>query len=499
VKCAEGRRSTGWCCLANADGGVLAGMRYFWQEYPRSLTVDADAGSIRFGLVPSEAAALDLRRYSPTIYGAAVYEASHGAFPSTHGATGIAKSNELMLRFDAASHEEAAPRGLFFAHPALPVAPPDYFAASRVLGHVATADPARHPEAEKMAAECTDFIIEEREVRGWYGLMNYGDIMCGYYADLDRWAFDDGGYAWINTEHLPDLGLWLQSLRSARPDWLEASLAMTRHNRDVDMYHRGMLKGLGTRHNVNHWGCQDKEWRVSMPLVKRLHFYQTADPWTAEVIRETVAVYQRYDRTAKIAPALTSAFAGIMTRWEMDHADEDGRTLARFADIFAAAVRDDGMFTNNLHVNLATGEGRPVGEQPFTGHFFMSDFGGQNALVEYAELTGHEALSAAIIKHLEYYLVDRADAGSELHRYRNIDKALVFLAHAWRKTGDAKYHQAITRAVESRSVAFETIGGAGILDESPHKRLAGMVRRNKIGCHVGGANMHSLAYGLAAL
>ncbi len=499
VKCTEGQRSQGWCCLANRNGGVTAGMRYFWQEYPRSLAVDADVGSIRFGLVPPEAAALDLRRYSQTIYGSPVYEASQGGFPPTHGATGIAKSSELMLCFGAVSPEVSARCGLNFANPIRPFTPPETLAATKVIGQLAPADPGKHADAESLATACTDFIVKERDVRGWYGLMNYGDILSAYYSELDRWAFDDGGYAWVNTEHLPDLGLWLQSLRSARPDWLEASVAMTRHNRDVDMYHRGMLKGLGSRHNVNHWGCQDKEWRVSMPLVKRLHYYLTADPWTAEVIRETVAVYQKYERTAGIAPALTGAFAGILARWEMDHDEEDARTLERFADIIASSVRDDGMFTSTLHVNLATGEGHPVGDQPYTGHFFMNGFGGQHALVEYAELTGNKKLSDAIIKHLDYYLSDRTDAESFTHRYRKTDGVMVFLAHAWRKTGDEKYRLALARAVAAMTVEFEVVGGERILEEPRHIQLAGMTRRNKVGCHVGGGILHQLAYGLAAL
>jgi len=90
-------------------------------------------------------------------------------------------------------------------------------------------------------AAIADFLVAERRYRGWYGLMDFGDVMIAYYSDLDRWAFDDGDYAWLNTESLPDYGLWISALRAARSDWLEAGIEMSRHNRDVDVYHSGEL------------------------------------------------------------------------------------------------------------------------------------------------------------------------------------------------------------------------------------------------------------------
>ena len=499
TKCLEGRRAMGWCHLKGNGRNLTAAMRYFWQEYPRSLTIDAHAGTVTFGLVPPEAQPLDLRRYSQTIYGAAVYEASSGPFPQTHGATGIAKASELMLRFDTTGKDDAPERGLFFVRPARPMVQPAFFAETGVLGQVALARADKHEAAEKRMAEITDFLINERDVRGWYGLMNFGDIEMGYYSDKDRWAFDDGGYAWVNTEHIPDYGLWIQAMRCGRADWLEAAVEMTRHNRDVDMYHRGLLKGMGTRHNVNHWGCQDKEWRVSMPLVKRLHYYMTGDPWTKEVILGTVDVYQRYERVQKIAPGEVGVFAGILARWEMDHSEADERTLSRFADGIAAAVREDGLFTNDIHLNAVTGESYPVGDKPFTEHFFMNGFGPQHTLVEYAELTGHEKLTKALVKHAGYYTAEERQLPDADHKYRGVGSAMVFLAHAWRQTHDERYRQAIAQHLEDPSwLKFEQIGGEGILAEPVHQRLADMKRWNKVACSLGGI-LHQWAYGLHVL
>lgn len=500
VKALEGRRSRGWCHLATAEGGVTAAMRYFWQEYPHSLSVDADAGTVTFGLVPAAAAPLDLRRYSGTIYGAAVYEAGEGSFNRrAHGATGIAKAHELMLRFGD-DRAEVASRALSFVEPVRPMSPPEQFAASKAIGHVAAPRRGVRDDLEAAMTSVNDFLLDEREFRGWYGLMNYGDIMCGFYAEKDRWAFDEGGYAWINTEHLPDYGLWISALRTARADRLDGAVAMTRHNRDVDMYHRGRFQSLGTRHNVNHWGCYDKEWRVTMPLVKRLHYYVTADPWTAEVIASNAAIYQSYVRTSKIAPSQTSVFAAILTKWEMSNDPADAKVLEAFADGVAAAVRNDGMFIHDLRVDFATGQSWPVGEEVFIDHFFMNGFGGQHALVEYAELTGHKALSDALVRHARYYLPEKgADLPDADHRHRGLGGISPFLAFAYRRTGDKKYKDALAASLRHPWLQFARIGGTGILEEPPHTILPNVHRKNKIGCSLGGSILHKVPYGLAVL
>ena len=495
VKAVEGSRSQGWCHLSGEQGGVTAATRYFWEEYPRSLAIDTDTGTIAFGLWPNEAEPLDLRRYSPTIYGQPVYEycprtAVDGKFPAGMGATGIAKAHELMLHFHEGDAQDAADRGLFFSRPCRVLPDPVHLAETKVLGHLAPAAPPRHQLAESKVTEFTDFVISERAVRGWYGQMDFGDLLMAYYSESDRWAFDDGGYAWINTEHLPDLGLWLSALRYGRQDWLEAAIEMSRHNRDVDTYHRGELKGHGTRHNVNHWGCADKEWRISMPLVRRLHYYLTGDPWTAETIRETVGVFQSYERTAKIAPSMTSSFAGLMVKWEMSGDPADGEAVRNMADLFARAIREDGMLTSQLHADLATGIGYPEGDEALGSYFFMNGFGGQHTLVEVAELLDHRPLSEAIERHVRYCLANESGGHA----------ILLFMAHVWRRTGDPEIREAICESLDKMSgIGLGEIGGDGILDEPRHLALKSMTRRNKIACHIAGEVLHLTPYGLAVL
>ena len=507
VKAVEGRRSQGWCHLGGANGGVTTAMRYFWQEYPRSLSVDAEAGDITFGLIPPEAAPLDLRRYSPTRWGPLMYEHLEGPFPAqTHGATGIGKSSELMLHFHASPDERPAEAALRFLHPARIVPAPETLARSRAVGVLDPAPAPGYEALESDMAALADFLVRERDVRGWYGLMNFGDVMLAYYSDKDRWAFDDGGYAWLNTEALPDLGLWLAALRHGRRDWLDAAIEMTRHNRDVDTYHRGGFRGNGTRHNVNHWGCNDKEWRVVIPIVRRLHYYLTGDPWTREVILNTVEAWQTYERTASSAPSISSALGGILVKHELTGGPADAAVLARMADLYASAVRPDGHFIRKVHVNLATGEGHPVDEADTmdNSYFFLNLFGGQHVLVEVAELLDHKPLIEAAVRFADLCIAN-VDGPTP---YRGVDRAahnahpadaVLFIALAVRATGRPRYREALrTFLANPHAPRLETVGGTGPLDEPLHLALAGAHRKNKITCDIGRV-LHLCPYGLAAV
>ncbi|MCY8144640.1 hypothetical protein MOD03_21530, partial [Bacillus haynesii] len=62
--------------------------------------------------------------------------------------------------------------------------------------------------------------------------------------------------------------------------------AMTRHTSEVDCYHFGEYKGLGSRHNVLHWGCGCKEARISMAGLHKPYYFLTADERTGDVLTE---------------------------------------------------------------------------------------------------------------------------------------------------------------------------------------------------------------------
>lgn len=107
---------------------------------------------------------------------------------------------------------------------------------------------------------------------------------------------------------------------------------MTRHTSEVDQYHAGEYKGLGSRHNVVHWGCQAKEVRISMAGLHRYYYYLTADERIGEVMEqvkdnETYAfdalppMREFYERETKripirIGPDWAALVSNWFTQWE---------------------------------------------------------------------------------------------------------------------------------------------------------------------------------------
>src|SRR4029077_3163383 len=91
-----------------------------------------------------------------------------------------------------------------------------------------------------------------------------------------------------NTELGTDLWLWYSFLRTGRPDIFRMAEAMTRHTGEVDVYHLGRFAGLGSRHNVRHWGCGAKEGRISQAAYRRFYYYLSTDERAGDLMHEVV-------------------------------------------------------------------------------------------------------------------------------------------------------------------------------------------------------------------
>jgi hypothetical protein len=105
--------------------------------------------------------------------------------------------------------------------------------------------------------------------RGWYGFWDYGDMMRQYDEPRHQYKYDIGGWAWNNTELLPDYWLWYNFLRTGRADAFRLAEAMTRHTSEVDVHHIGRFAPLGSRHNVNHLGDGAKQPQARLLLPHR--------------------------------------------------------------------------------------------------------------------------------------------------------------------------------------------------------------------------------------
>ncbi|MGX5716615.1 exo-rhamnogalacturonan lyase family protein [Arthrobacter sp. MAHUQ-56] len=314
-----GTRSAGFCALSDTRGGLGVGIKDFWQSHPGQLDIRGAAGSdatLTAWLYSPEAQPMDLRFYHDGLGQDTFEEQLEGLEityedyePGFGNATGIARTSELTLfAYDSTPPTESlAADAAAAAQPALLQATPEYLHSAGVFGDwdpVDRSTPAR-ARLEDRLDFLFDFYAGQVEQRRWYGFWNYGDVMHTYDVDRHVWRYDVGGYAWDNSELSPDLWLWYSYLRSGRADVFRFAEAMTRHTGEVDVYHLGPWKGLGSRHNVQHWGCSAKQLRISTPAYRRFYYYLTADERTGDLLAELVDSDQNFlglDPVRKVRP-----------------------------------------------------------------------------------------------------------------------------------------------------------------------------------------------------
>lgn len=286
----QGYRAGGVMAVTGEDGGLVLGIRDFWQKYPGGLSVDRfgsrDCACTAWFYSPA-AEAYDFRHYDTESYPMTCYEGFEEVGAS---ARGIGVTSECHAELTGALPDEAALRAFAAAlhKPAVFVGTPEYYHQKKAFGpwSLPKTDTAAGRKIEKQLALAFGFYQREIESRGWYGLFDYGDVMHSYDPVRHCWNYDVGGFAWQNTELVPTYWLWVYFLRTGREDVFTLAEAMSRHTSEVDVYHFGPLQGLGSRHNVRHWGCSCKEPRIGMAGHHRFLFYLTGDARIGDVMND---------------------------------------------------------------------------------------------------------------------------------------------------------------------------------------------------------------------
>ena len=273
----HGRRAPGSMAVSDPHRTLSFHVRDFWEKHPAGLEAENLSGETTRCTVwfySPQAQPFDFRHYDRRSYPMGNYEGFDYSRPDPNG---IAVTCSLTVFPEAgyASDESLSRRNDAARKPAVYLASPEYYHDLRAFGFWSLPD--RTTEvgswAEDQIEKACRFYRQEAEARSWYGLFNYGDFMHTYEAARHQWRWDVGGYAWDNTELTPTYWLWLQFLRTGSGEIFDLAEALSRHTADVDMYHFGYMKGLGSRHNVRHWGCPCKEPRVSMAGHHRPLFY----------------------------------------------------------------------------------------------------------------------------------------------------------------------------------------------------------------------------------
>ena len=297
----DGQRARGLAVLADVSGGLAVGVKDFWQKTPASLEINGaatDAGELKVWLWSPDAEAMDLRRYDEIPHGLSVnYEDWKPGWGSPYG---IANTHDLTLwAFDKIpSNEQLVAMTAATAAPPMLVCTPEYYHAQQALGRWSLPD--RSTPAlrwvEDQVGTFVNYYRDQVDERSWYGFWDFGDIMHNYDFGRHEWRYDVGGWAWANTELMPDMLLWYSFLRTGRADLFRMAEAMTRHTSEVDNYHMGPFAPLGSRHNVNHWGDGSKQPRESHAGLKRQYYFLTGgDGRMGDLLHDQIDADLTYD------------------------------------------------------------------------------------------------------------------------------------------------------------------------------------------------------------
>jgi len=475
-----GTRASGLAFVGDVTGGLGIALRNFWQSYPTSLEVrnaTAEAAELRVWLWSPDAPAMDLRHYDLRNH---TLEASYeDVQPGFSTANGIGRTSELTLYPSAAvpARDETARQAQSNSEPPRLVCSPEYLHQVPVFGVWSLPD--RSTPLKRMVEDRINGALElyrkEIEQRRWYGFWDYGDVMHAYDPGRHTWRYDIGGYAWDNTELGTDLWLWYSFLRTGRAEVFRMAEAMTRHTSEVDTYHLGRFAGLGSRHNVRHWGCGAKEARISQAAFRRFYYYITTDERTGDMMRSVVDVDYKVTeidpmrlaspRTGTIpypgrmrgGPDWLACVGNWMTEWERtgDNKYRD-KILAGMDSIVKMPY---GFMTgpNTLYgYDPATGELYPLVSDGFGTYNLQVIQGGAEVVFELNQLIEHAGWQKAFLQYCrlttapkEVVARDMATAteGSD-GSYAGVGR---LAAYAYWKTGNAAF---VARAISQ-------LGGAG--------------------------------------
>ncbi|KAL1614410.1 hypothetical protein SLS54_009757 [Diplodia seriata] len=399
---AAGEAAAGGVAYVGAAGlgGVAVGLRWFRERWPTRLDVKAgeDDGELAAWMWSPEGGPMDLRPWRGGL-GEDGYDGQLEAMRVTYedweegmgSARGVARTSELGLlvtRETPGEAELAALTGCVREPPVL-VAWAERIRETGALGTYwspAGEGGRLQQDLDSKLDFLFNFYKGQVEQRKWYGFWDHGDIMHTYDADRHTWRYDVGGYAWDNSELSPDLWLWLYFLRTGRADVCRMAEALTRHTGEVDVYHLGKYKGLGTRHGVQHWSDSCKQARISNALYRRYFYYLSGgDERVGDLMEETLETEKtfltldpyrkvRKDRdtyrpdptalTISLGTDWSALAAAWFIEWERRGPKWEEAKNKLLTTIKGIGSLRNGFVTGQVTYNLLTGEISPPAEDP---------------------------------------------------------------------------------------------------------------------------------------
>jgi PcRGLX-like protein C-terminal alpha/alpha toroid domain/PcRGLX-like protein central beta sandwich domain/PcRGLX-like N-terminal RIFT barrel domain len=387
--------------------GVSITLRDMAENFPKALVATPTA--LEAQLYPTQAAPLDLSRYSNTI------DTANGetSGPDNRAAQGLSKTESMLLRFHSGSVDTAtleSDADAFDQGELLLLAEQPWYSEAAVMGvGPFYFDPAPssevHYRTNGVLHVLADFMRYNQRVQfGWYGLLDYGDIRGRFNGGGSGFTWHElGRYGWSGNSGEPSNQLWTQFLRrSSRQSFLDAE-ALARHTLDVQMVHFGDSDSVG----ASDWSGHNREFAVgSLHRHGRQAFSGYAGlPEYSHVAGVETYYYLTGDTRAK--EALYEA-AQFMMRYGVNNPDYTATVngldvLSRAAAVFHDDAATSSRFNARVDVllsYLSAGSPNPV-QQELQGADVGSAFGffvrGAPGLLYHHERTGDTATAERIL------------------------------------------------------------------------------------------------------
>ncbi|WP_088105213.1 hypothetical protein [Halalkalibacter urbisdiaboli] len=481
VDVTHGSRSNGVVFAGGKQGGLAIGLRNFWQKHPTSLEISSllkEETKIKVWFWSPDVEAMDMRHYDKETHVLSAYE---GFDEMRATPVGIANTSELFINVCTKTPNQEYFQKIIEdgQEPPLLICEPEYYYQTRAIGLWSLPDRSKPEKAflETQLDKALSFYQDEIEQRKWYGYWHYGDVMHTYDKTRHQWRYDLGGFAWQNTELGPNIWLWFAFLRSGRHDIFRMAEAMTRHTSEVDCYHFGEYAGLGSRHNVIHWGCGCKEARISMAGIHKFYYFLTADDRTRDILEEMKDAdfatekldpmrefypKDQYPTHARVGPDWAAFTSNWLSEWE--------RTENTFyKDKILQGINDLKQLPHRLlsgptfGYDPKTGKLYHIGDGNEGGYHMVIAFGAPQVWIELADLLEDEEWKDMLADFGEFYMLSdeekktRSDGKLHNRMYSLPMLAAGMISYAaWHKR-DAELAKKAWNTLLDESISFMTL------------------------------------------